>query len=264
MLARLTLALPLSSQGEPSDLGAFQEGFASLTGRTLVPLWLPDYDALVDAVVSGQAELAWAPPVIAIELERRVAARPLVVIGRAGGLTYYGAIVAKRTSGIKRTRDLAGRSIAWVSPTSAAGYLVPRLYLLSKGLDPRSMFREERFGGTHHASIELLLRGEVDAAAVFAQLENAEKAQFRVPGPEHLLRIVATVGPIPADVIVARGLEPGDRTLVAGALLALDEAALAPLARVTSLTRFEPVPIGHLDPLRKLAAVARAPEGRKA
>ena len=44
---------------------------------------------------------------------------------------------------------------------------------------------------------------------------------------------------------------------VSGALLALRDEHLVPLRRVMAITRFEPLPIGHLDPLRKLAAVAR-------
>lgn len=251
MLTRLNFGLPMAA---PPDVGAFMEALRQVSGLDIAPVWLPSHDALHDAFLRGAVDLAWCPPIVAVHVETAGVGKPIVAIGRRGSVAYYGAIVSLKTSDIRRTKDLPGKRIAWVSPTSAAGYLVPRLYLLSKGLDPRSMFREEHFAGSHSGTLAMLLDGRVDVAAVFASAQS--KDAFKVPGPVEKLRIVSTVGPIPNDVIVAQSrLDTGMRTVLSRAFLSLDAAALAPISLETGITRFEPLPIGHLDPLRRLAAL---------
>jgi phosphonate transport system substrate-binding protein len=259
----LSLGVALAAHAEPWPIEAFADGFRELTGRPLEPVWLDSYGAIIEAAQGGRLDLAWSPPVVAIHLEERGLSKPLLAVGRAGVIAYHGAIVVKRGAPPCRTRDLAGKRIAWVAPWSAAGYLVPRLYLASKGLNPQSMFAEQHFAGSHHNAIKLLLDGKVDAAAVFAHAEGREKVSFRVPGPPDALRIVCTAGPIPGDVLVAStALENSERAVLSGALLALRDDHLAPMRKAMSITRFEPLPIGHLDPLRKLAAVARLADPR--
>src|SRR4051812_31600549 len=118
--------------GKVGDLRPFLEAFLETTGITLQPVWLPTYDAFVASCDAG-LDLAWAPPVIAIELESQKKMRSLLAVERRGVTSYHSAIVVARASMLKRTSDLAGKRMAWVSPMSAAGYLVPRLYLVSKG-----------------------------------------------------------------------------------------------------------------------------------
>jgi phosphate/phosphite/phosphonate ABC transporter binding protein len=248
------IGLPLSSQAEPADLTDFLGALRDLTGETIYPIWLRTYDDFMEAASASRLDLAWCPPVIALDLEQKGVAKAVLAVGRSGALAYYGAFVTQRSSGINRTVEMAGKRIAWVSPLSAAGYLVPRLYLAKKGIVLSGFFSEERFAGTHHGALELLLDGKVDAAAMYAHGDPQDPTKFQVPGPERLLRILSTAGPIPNDVIIARTtLDVEERNILVGALLALKEPALAPLRSVTSLTRFEPIPLGHLDPLKRLA-----------
>lgn len=254
---KFRFGIVLSGNQGPVDIEATSRAFVELCGRPLAAVWLKGYPELFDACCAGEIDLAWAPPVMSLLLEERGCARPLLAVGRSGVISYHGAIVVPRDSTRQRSADLRGCRVAWVSPMSAAGYLVPRLYLASKGYELGSFFAEERFSGGHLGSIDALLKGEVDAAAVYAHAE-AKATTYRVPGPAERLRIVCVAGPIPSDiVIVSAQLDPVERARLSGALLALPSDAVAPLQKALSMTRFEPLPFGHLDPLRKLLPAAR-------
>jgi ABC-type phosphate/phosphonate transport system substrate-binding protein len=103
----------------------------------------------------------------------------------------------------------------------------------------------------------MLLAGEVDVAACYARVDPYDGSKFEVAVPGNLVRAVAMVGPLPSDVITSAGLEPPDRAAVTRALLGASEESLQPLRTIANVTRFEPMPFGHLDPVRKLAAAAR-------
>jgi phosphate/phosphite/phosphonate ABC transporter binding protein len=257
MRRRLVFAFPRPKVAEALRFESFSDEVCALCGFEIEPLWALDAEGLVAAVCERRAELAWAPPVPAVELEMRAGSVPLVAVGRDGSVAYHGALVVPRDSPRQRTKDLAGARVAWVSKSSAAGYLVPRLYLASKGLDPATMFAEQRFAGTHEAALSMLLAGEVDVAAVYARVDPRDATKFEVAAPGSLVRAVARVGPLPSDVITCTGLDAGDRATVTRALLGVSEESLQPLRTIANVTRFEPMPFGHLDPVRKMAVAAR-------
>ncbi|HEY1956385.1 MAG TPA: PhnD/SsuA/transferrin family substrate-binding protein [Polyangiaceae bacterium] len=212
------------------------------------PVWTRDYGALYDAVHLHEADVAWAPPLVARDLRRDGAAEPCAAVVRKGGLHYFSAIVG--TESLSSPKEI--QRFGWVSRLSAAGYLVPRGYLTSIGVSVD--FREERFFRTHQRSMAALAAGIVDAIATFAVQEHAGETPI-VPHAFDGARVLATIGPIPGDVIVVSSTMPRETASRVGALVR--EAKLSETSAIAELMGaegFGAVPPGHLEALGRWVA----------
>lgn len=170
----------------------------------------PTYRALADSVREGKSDVAWLPPVVYAWLAEAV--NPLGSIVRGGSTTYSAALVAREDSTIRTLADLKGlapsarKRAGWVDPWSAAGYVVPRIELARAGIDPTTAFATETFYGNHRDALLALGRGDCDLAGTYARTraEGSEPEGAWSELEDVRVRVVATFGSIPSDVIAAR------------------------------------------------------------
>jgi phosphonate transport system substrate-binding protein len=97
---------------------------------------------------------------------------PLVVGGINGRPVNYRSIIFTNPgTGIKTMDDVKARAknltLCFADPGSTSGHLVPRAYLTSIGLDPKSAFKETLFAGSHFASLLAVKGGKVDVGCSF-------------------------------------------------------------------------------------------------
>jgi len=183
------------------------------TGQVFYPHHALSYGELSAGLARGDLGIAWAPPVPAIDLIDRAQASLLVTPVRKGSTLYHSALVV-RPGGPKTLEELRGKRAGWVDRDSAAGYVVPRLHLATKGFDPDGFFAQDIFLGSHVAVIEAVLSGRVDVGATFAKIEPHSgrilHAAWTTPEgkPRSPVEVMATLGPIPSDVIVASNRLP--------------------------------------------------------
>lgn len=166
------------------------------------------YEELANEVRKGRIDIAWLPPIVRVRLGAEVTA--LGSILRDGRLTYETALIVRKDSKVKSIADLKKARAGWVDRWSAAGFVLPRVNLALFGIDPRTFFRTETFHGTHRAVVEALLEGACDVAGTYAQADAKGKTKggswSDIPGAE--VRVLATFGAIPPDVIGARSELP--------------------------------------------------------
>ncbi len=166
-----------------------------------------DYQALVEATRSGKLDFAWLSPVSYVQAHDQANAQVLLKSVRNGGAYYWSAIITRKDTGIKTLADLRGKSIAWIDPTSAAGYTFPRAYLVSKGLNADTFFGKQVFAGKHDAAVLSLINGTVDAVATFAnntQGTSGSWTQYLKPEQAAQISVVAYTKPIPGDTLSVR------------------------------------------------------------
>jgi phosphonate transport system substrate-binding protein len=233
---------------------------ASESGVALEPRVLRTYTDLGDQMKRGTVHVAWAPPLIAIEIERSSAASVVLISSRAGRTTFQSAIFTKKTSPVKSVADLAGKRIAWVDEESSAGYVVPRLKLRASGFDLTS-FGEEVFRRTHQAVSHAVLAGEVDAGATYVSRgadDEVVSAGWTEAGAKlDDVRILETAGPIPSDAIaMSRALDADKREALTKALLALGERAPEMVKGLLNADGFELAQQAHFDDLREMVEQA--------
>jgi len=190
-------------------LDKIARALSAAVARTVEVHRLASPDALCRAFEEGDVDLVWSSPTLALSKREMIPCVPVLVCQRQGVAHYHGVIFVRRDSPIRSPLDLTGRSIGWVAPTSAAGYIFPRVSLAGHGVDPSSIFSSETFLDTHGGVVLSVLDGVVDAGATFAVFENGDatapmiRAGFVDLGREHDVRVVLTTPPIPSDLFVA-------------------------------------------------------------
>src|SRR5258708_22741889 len=123
----VTFAIISNAPAASALLQTVCDELAKRMSRPIKPVVLRSYDKLVHRMKDGEVQIAWAPPLIAIELERETQARVRLCSRRAGRLDYMSALFAPTESAIRTPSDLEGKRVAWVANESSDWYVVPRL-----------------------------------------------------------------------------------------------------------------------------------------
>jgi phosphate/phosphite/phosphonate ABC transporter binding protein len=221
----------------------------------------PSYEALATDVREGKVDVAWLPPIVFVRLGDTVV--PLGSIMRGGQSAYEAALVIRADSRIRTIDALRGTRAGWVDPWSAAGFVLPRVKLALLGVDPRTVFRTETFHGTHRAAVKALIEGACDVAGTYARASEkgdvTAGAWSEIEGAE--IRVLATFGAIPPDVIGARsGLPEETREKVLAALRAAarEESTRSVLREIFGGDELREGPAPGYDALRSALEMATA------
>ncbi len=210
----------------------------------------PDYPALLSAIGGGEVELAWLPPVVALQAGAARIARPIAMPVRGGVATFHTALFARADSPLRSTADLKGVRAAWVDRQSASGYLVIRGALRSQGVHLDQAFSEEHVVGSHAAVVAAVREGQVDVGATFIREEP--DGHWTGNWGDLAAQVIARVGPIPNDVIAAGVHLPMQlEARVRHALLA-EGTTQTSAATLLEADRLVPADDSHLEALTRL------------
>ena len=171
---------------------------------------------------------------------------------RNGGKpTYVSDVVVRADAAIECFSDLRGRRVGFNERASLSGFVSLLAKLDEKGLGV-GFFGELRQVGSHRRALALIETGELDGAAIDANVWRAWSRER--PDGGSALRSVDVLGPFPVQPVVAR----------AGAGRQLVEAVAAQLARPELDIALRPfgivgfAPITHGDYANLGTAVDRA------
>lgn len=214
---------PRAGEHEPFTTGEVDIAF--LCGTSYV--WLTDCrDPAVELVGA-----AWVPT------DQRSVGRPI----------YFGDVLAPRT-GARHLRELVGKQVAYNDHVSLSGYHSLRIAFAAEGVDEGDVSFVR--SGSHLASLDLLMTGEVDAAAVDSNVWR--RCRREAPRLADELANIATLGPHPVQPIVARAdLSPRRREEVRAVLLTAhtDPVVMAAM-RSAELSHFVATSDVDFQPLR--------------
>jgi phosphonate transport system substrate-binding protein len=179
---------------------------------------------------------------------------------KSGMADYHSVIFTRRNSGIRRLEDLKGKTIVFEDAGSTSGYLLPKLFLLRRGLkltaknrfDPNSVETDVRyvFAYSQAKIVDSVLTNQTDAGAFsnddFDALEQRKKADVAVLAqterlPRHLLSVRSDLAPALAGRLEA-------------ILLAMheDSDGRRILQKVDGTTKFDALPGGEATMRRRL------------
>jgi ABC-type phosphate/phosphonate transport system substrate-binding protein len=133
-----------------------------------------NYDALVEAFVTREVDLAWNGPLAYIKIRRRLPEPCKVVAMRDIDVGFTTHFITQRDSAIQRLEDLAGKRFAFGSQGSVQAGLLAYYHLKHGGVHPEHelgqyTFHEQRpqTGQSDEAAVvALVAAGEYDAGAV--------------------------------------------------------------------------------------------------
>jgi phosphonate transport system substrate-binding protein len=253
------------------------ERLSAETGLSVSPHCAPSPSALASAIQAGRVHVAWSSPMLLVLARELDSVVPLLATVREGSAAFHAVLFAGDASPVRALEDLRGSRVAWVAPTSAAGYVVPRAGLAQRGLDPSTLFAEERFYDAHGEVARAVLEGRADVGATFAIFEGGD-ASHAIVQAGYLetfgaarARIVDVFGPVPADMIVAAktvSFHVRARITSAFSRLAADTRDGSPIRALLGAEGFAPLGSSAIHDLYDLARAARddrvtPPSGRR-
>jgi len=137
----------------------------------------------------------------------------------AGNITSRSEIFVRKDSGINSVEDLKGKSVAFISPMGAGGYMAPRAQLYDAGLESGKDYKE-LFTKNLSNSIHGVLLGDYDAATMCGV--NFKLMSHKIKTGD--LKVIAVSDEYPENLIAARSnLSPGLIARFRSQLLTLDE-----------------------------------------
>ncbi|ACB84245.1 phosphate/phosphite/phosphonate ABC transporter substrate-binding protein [Natranaerobius thermophilus] len=92
---------------------------------------------------------------------------PLLVVPEINGTTTYRSVIlARKELNIDAFNQLENKTFAFTDPLSNAGKLYPAYLLKQQGQSPQDFFEHSYFTYSHNNSVDSVIEGVVDAAAV--------------------------------------------------------------------------------------------------
>lgn len=168
---------------------------------------------------------------------------------------YFSDVVVRRDRPFQTFFDLRGASWAYNEPRSHSGFNAVRAYLAGFG-ERDNCFGAVVESGAHHASLEMVLSGQIDGAAIDSTV--LEWLVTERAGLAEEIRVIDTIGPSPMPPWVISRQVPAKlrddiRTLLLG--MHTEPFGRVMLARAR-LDRFVEAADRDYDPMRVMARKA--------
>lgn len=147
-----------------------------------------DFDEFTKVVKSGQADLAFANPLIYIQIKKQVDVKLLVLsLEPLAGAKYRGLIIARKDSNINSIEDLKGKKLSFVDETSLGGYILQMLLLHNAGMDIHKDFTTLSFAKKHDKVAYSVLIKLADAGGI----RDGDFEKLKYPVDNTQLKVVA-------------------------------------------------------------------------
>lgn len=251
--------LPRLSAVEMSQMFSPLADYLTKESGEKVTLVIPkDFDAFKNMVKAGQVDIAFANPLVYVELRKNASLEPLALSSEPkSGTRFRGIIIARKDSGIEKLQDLKGKKLSFVDKDSAAGYIFQMLLLSKAGLDVKKDFVQLPFAKKHDNVTMAVFNKAADAGGI--REDDLDKMKDKVDLSQ--LKIVGYTDYFPNwPVFASPKLSKTTTAKIRAALLKLkpnDPQSDAVLG-AARLTGFVPIADKDYDNLRKAAAVAGA------
>ncbi len=190
------------------------------TGLEIELTVLPRYENLLSSFVSQNMDAAFFGSLTYVRAHRRLGVQAIARPERQDGIsTYHGIIITRRDSGIRSVRDMRGKSFAFASRDTIAGYALPLVYFRKAGVvNYKTYLKETYFTGTHEDVIHDVLDRKADIGA--AKNTEFERLAEQDPRIRETLWVLALSPEMPENTFAVRkDLDPDITRRLSEALL---------------------------------------------
>jgi phosphonate transport system substrate-binding protein len=228
----------------PESVEANYEPFGDYLSEQLgrqVELTVPtSYNAVVEAMVNDQLDLAYFGGLSYVQARNRADVVPLVteINPRTGDTTYHSVIIVPADSEIEDVSELRGRDFAFGSVSSTSGSLYPAIMLRDAGIDYRTDLGNFNYTNGHDATAQAVANGQVDGGGLEDRILYDLEDKGTVD--ENSVRVIEESDPIEGYPWVVRATLPDDLKMdITQAFLDLDDPTLLDLLRAEGYERVE-------------------------
>ena len=129
-----------------------------------------DYAAVVEALATKKIDMAWLGGFTYVQTKIRTNGTANPIIQRVEDEKFTSVFIVPADSSLKALSELKGKTIAFGSPSSTSGHLMPRYFLMQAGINPDKDFKNIAFSGTHDATVAFVASGKADVGALNASV----------------------------------------------------------------------------------------------
>jgi len=190
--------IPADGGTEEGTKKDFQPIFDAISGHTGLKFDIKvgqSYNAVVEAMCTGAADIAWFGPASYLQARNRGCAELMALAVKGGESVYYSGIFARKDAKINTIADLKGKRIALRDVNSTSSFNVPVAMMLANGVNPAQDASAINMAGSHANVLKALSEGLVDAGG--ASFDSYEKAVNQKAIDPSKIKVVVKSDPIP-------------------------------------------------------------------
>ena len=191
--------VPASEKGDESDYKSLISIVEKLTGFEINTIKVTDYNAAVEAMRAGRADIAWYGGKTYIKAAEIADAEAFAAGVRPGekNANYFAYFVVKNDSKIKKFSDIKGKVLSLNTIGSTSGDLIPQVELTKINLSTtnKDHFKNVFYAGSHDACLLAVLNNQSDVCGMSSRNFEARLVDntFKI----EQVRIVHKSDPVP-------------------------------------------------------------------
>ena len=189
--------VPASEKGDDQDYIGLIKIIENLTGYKIEPIKITDYNAAVESMRAGRAQIAWyggKTYIVAAEIAEAEAFAAGVRKGETNA-NYFTYFVVPKDSQLNTLIDTKGKILAMNNIGSTSGDLIPQVELLKINISVKNDFKNVFYAGSHDACLLSVLNGHADVCAMSSRNFDARLADGTFKRSE--VKIIHTSPPVP-------------------------------------------------------------------
>ena len=214
--------VPASEKGDESDYKTLISIVEKLTGFEINTIKVTDYNAAVEAMRAGRADIAWYGGKTYIKASEIADAEAFAAGVRPGekNANYFTYFVVKKDSKIKKFSDIRGKVLSLNTIGSTSGDLIPQVELTKINLSTanKDHFKNVFYAGSHDACLLAVLNDQSDVCGMSSRNFEARLADSTFEMEQ--VRIIHKSAPVPPPPLAySRKIPLEDRKKIKKAVL---------------------------------------------
>ena len=189
--------VPASEKGDDKDYTNLIKIVNKLTGYVINSIRVTDYNAAVESMRAGRAQIAWFGGKTYIIANRIADAEAFAAGVRKGDkdATYLTYFVVRSDSKYKKLRDLRGKILSLNSIGSTSGDLIPQEEKKKNGLSIKKHFSKVFYAGSHDACLLAVINKHADVCGMSSRNYDARLKDNTFKSDQ--IRIIHKSSPVP-------------------------------------------------------------------
>ncbi len=191
--------VPASEKGDEKDYTNLISIVEKLTGFKINTIKVTDYNAAVEAMRAGRADIAWYGGKTYIKAAEIAEAEAFAAGVRPGekNANYFAYFVVKNDSKIKKFSDIKGKVLSLNTIGSTSGDLIPQVELVKINLSTtnKDHFKNVFYAGSHDACLLAVLNNQSDVCGMSSRNFEARLADNTFKLDQ--VRIIHKSDPVP-------------------------------------------------------------------
>ena len=191
--------VPASEKGDDNDYVNLIKIIEKLSGLEIKTIRVTDYNAAVEAMRAGRAQIAWYGGKTYIQAAEIADAEAFAAGVRKGDkdASYFAYFVVPTDSPLKTLKDIKGKTLALNHIGSTSGDLIPQVELMKVGLSAKNKddFKKVFYAGSHDACLLAVINKHVDVCGMSSRNFDARLADNTFKREQ--VRIIHRSSPVP-------------------------------------------------------------------